>query len=325
MGYMLKKTLLPSVWMPLILLAVFLTGSVLRGSSPDRNEMLERTSDCLACHDDMEESLRGSPHRLAGEGDLSSPVIVGCIGCHDGWQEHIDDPTPENISSGPELGLVRQAEVCGRCHSTPHQIAMLASDPHGRRGLTCSDCHTMHSNLSRKLTKDERENYCLACHFEVAAQFKSRSTHPLESGNLRCMDCHEIGNIRDHDLVLGLDWKCRECHSEYAGPFIYEHPVTYDHLVEGSGCVECHQPHGSANERLLRQPQSGTCLQCHMIPPGHRIAHSGLGSRYACAECHSDIHGSDNNSCFLDPDLGMKLAVNCYTSGCHAAAQWGGE
>lgn len=320
-----KKINLFSISLPLILLMVILAESILWGSSLDRGETLERTEECLICHDAMRESLRASPHRLAAEDDLSSPVVVGCVGCHDGWQEHIDDPTPDNISSGPELSLIGQADVCSRCHNKPHQTSMLADDPHGRAGLVCSDCHTVHSNTVRKLTGDENENYCRTCHFEVAAQFKGRSTHPLESGNLRCTDCHDMGSIKDHDLTLGLDWKCQECHSEYAGPFLYEHPVTYTHLVEGAGCVECHHPHGSPNDRLLRQPQSGTCLQCHITPPGHRIAHSGLGARLACVDCHSEIHGSDNNRCFLDSDLGMKMAVDCYTSGCHDAAIWGGE
>ena len=118
-------------------------------------------------------------------------------------------------------------------------------------------------------------------------------------------------------MATGLNWKCQGCHSDVAGPYLYEHPVTYQHLVEGVGCTECHSPHGSPNDRLLTQPGNGVCLQCHGTPPGHRTRHSGLGTKLACVDCHSDIHGSYDNNKFLDPMLGTKLFPNCYQSGCH--------
>jgi DmsE family decaheme c-type cytochrome len=244
--------------------------------------------------------------------------MVGCTGCHTGWEDHVDDPAADNIVAGPGLGSLEQAQQCNRCHQTPHQAAMATTDPHGRNGYNCSSCHTIHGNHNRMLVKDERENYCIECHNVVEAQFKARSAHPLESGNIRCTDCHLFDNIADQLHAQGLDWTCQECHPLIAGPHIYEHPVTYEYLVEGSGCTECHNPHGSANDRLLKQAGDGTCRQCHMVPPGHRIAHAGLGSRHACIDCHSEIHGSNSNELFLDPDLGMKNVINCYASGCHS-------
>ena len=77
-------------------------------------------------------------------------------------------------------------------------------------------------------------------------------------------------------------------------------------------------PHGSGNERLLAQKGSTLCLQCHGVPPRHRTEHSGLGTKLQCVECHSEVHGSNHNAKFLDPDLGSKLFSNCYQSGCHA-------
>ena len=275
------------------------------------------SSTCLMCHDTMAQSLLGSPHQLDEKNSLSSPIKVECMNCHDGWQEHIENPSPENISRGDSLSLQAEAELCSRCHLTTHQVAMASTDPHQRADLSCSSCHKIHNNHSQYLVKEDLQNYCITCHQSVAMEFNRRSVHPLHAGIIKCVDCHHLSSTKIEDFAHGFDWTCQSCHDDKAGPFLYEHPVVYNYLVEGNGCTECHQPHGSVNDRLLKQPGSGTCLQCHSIPPGHLVMHSGLGSKLPCVECHTDIHGSYESRLFLDPDLGTKFFPDCYQSGCH--------
>jgi len=278
------------------------------------------TETCLPCHDQMPRTLDATAHQLAGDSLLASPIKVSCSDCHDGWQEHLDNPVPENISTPTKLSLTEQADVCSRCHLTAHQQTMVSTDPHLRVGLGCGSCHQVHGSNSPYLVKEPLENYCLSCHSSVEAEFRSRSAHPLFSGNVGCVDCHKLSQNKDPLVAVGFDWTCQNCHSDLAGPFLHEHPVVYNHLVEGRGCTECHAPHGSPNDRLLKQSDKGTCLQCHMTPPGHFTNHAGLGSKLPCYACHSEIHGSYDNALFLDPDLGMKLFADCYQSGCHAQA-----
>ncbi len=282
----------------------------------DRDILIKESESCLDCHDDKAASLSMSTHRLTDPGN-PTPIAVGCIGCHDGWKNHVEDPARENITNPGSLTSFDQAEVCGRCHLNPHQSAMYSGDPHNRSGVGCLSCHKIHDNHNRSLVKDDDANYCASCHTAVLSEFKRRSAHPLESGNIRCTDCHFPGDNQDKLLAAGVDWTCQKCHSDLAGPYIHEHPVIYDHLVEGGGCTECHEPHGSANDRLLKQAGNGVCMQCHGVPPLHLTQHSGLGSKMACVDCHAMIHGSDENSKFLDPDLGVKLFPDCYQSGCH--------
>ena len=284
----------------------------------DRKTLIEESETCLDCHEDQVATLAGSAHLLTGSEDLA-PMAVGCIGCHDGWETHIEDPSGENIADLESYSMNDQAEVCGRCHRNPHQTAMISTDPHSRTDIRCLSCHRIHDNPNRMLVRDDGDNYCAVCHTAVAMEFKRRSVHPLESGNVGCTDCHHLGNIEDNLFAAGLDWTCQKCHSELAGPFIHEHSATYNHLVEGNGCVECHEPHGSPNDRLLRQSGNGICYQCHGVPPRHRTAHSGLGTSLDCVDCHTDIHGSNENRFYLDPDLGTKLFPDCYQSGCHAS------
>lgn len=280
-----------------------------------KQELLETSAQCLECHDDKAASLESSLHRICEASDLNSPISIGCISCHDGWKEHVDDPSADNIKTAAELEFMGQAELCSRCHNTPHQVNMMESDPHGRLEIRCTDCHTVHSNTNEYLVKDDKDNYCVVCHTSVATEFKRRSAHPLESGNVRCVDCHKPGENQDNLMAVGLDWLCQSCHTDYSGPFVYEHPVVNAHLVQGGGCTECHQPHGSPNDRLLNQPGDGICYQCHSKPPTHFIAHDGIANGFACVDCHSDIHGSFDNSKFLDPMLGAKMPFNCFD--CH--------
>lgn len=273
---------------------------------------------CLDCHEDMLISLTDSPHEISKSPDNTNAMNVTCNDCHDGWKEHIEDPTRDNITRPSELTQMAQGEVCGRCHLTAHQSAMVTTDPHSRTDLSCSSCHSIHGNMNEYLVRENLDNFCFSCHSSVAMEFKRRSAHPVEPGNIRCVDCHDLSSIKNAEFEIGFDWRCQTCHEEIAGPFLYEHPVTYSHLVEGGSCMECHEPHGSVNDRLLRQTTRALCFQCHNTPPGHATMHSGLGSKHDCVQCHSEIHGSYSNSLLLDPDLGSKMFPDCYQSGCHS-------
>lgn len=286
-----------------------------------RQEIIENSDACLDCHEDMDHSLKGSAHQITGSKLLSSGTDIGCISCHDGWQEHLEDPSEETISRISDKGMAVQADVCSRCHVTVHQASMATTDVHARAELPCSSCHTVHGNSSEHLVHDEESNYCLNCHLEVKADFQMRSSHPLHSGNIECVSCHPVSGISSTHQTAGINWTCRNCHSEKAGPFPFEHPVTFEHRVEAGGCVECHNPHGSNNDKLLKQPGDGVCVQCHGVPTMHRVAHSGLGTKMACVDCHSEVHGSFDNGKLLDPMLGSKLFPDCYQSGCHSGVR----
>ncbi|MEP0829094.1 MAG: hypothetical protein HRF51_11280 [bacterium] len=302
-----------------LIAAVALSAAALgsRTKVNDRVWLQENSSLCLNCHEDQGKSLEGTVHALASADEMKSSFGSGCVGCHDGWEVHINDPSPDNIGKPQTLSAKEQAEVCGRCHLSPHQSAMATTDVHHRANVACLDCHSIHGNHKSGLVKDEAQNFCASCHPAVKAEFSRRSAHPLRSGNIDCTNCHSLSGIKDPLMAVGLDWKCQNCHSEKSGPFLFEHGAINKHLIDGGGCVECHEPHGSANDRLLVQAGNGNCLKCHDIPPAHRTMHNGLGNRLECVFCHTDIHGSYDNKKFLDPNLGVKLFPDCYQSGCH--------
>ena len=79
---------------------------------------------------------------------------------------------------------------------------------------------------------------------------------------MKCSDCHNPHGgfeTKQTKLSVGLDAACIKCHSNKAGPFVFEHAP-----LKTEGCTACHTPHGSANPKLLKRAQvRQLCLECH--------------------------------------------------------------
>ena len=152
---------------------------------------------------------------------------------------------------------------------------------------------------------------CFQCHLEVRAQFQLPHHHPVLEGKMSCSDCHNPhkgiaikgGGTNIQQALkagglgfLGKNETCFECHTAQRGPFVYEHEAVRQ------GCVVCHSPHGSVNQRLLNERNATLCLKCHFQEqkvPGHifigDVDHSNFLQQGTCwsAGCHEQPHGSN--------------------------------
>jgi DmsE family decaheme c-type cytochrome len=125
-------------------------------------------------------------------------------------------------------------------------------------------------------------------------------------GKLNCVQCHDphgadIMKAASTGLAMArLNETCAQCHREQAKPHVYEHEALRE------GCVTCHVPHGSINDKMLTQRDNNLCLRCHAQVQSTSssgrlyigiVDHSMFVSRGACwsAGCHTAIHGSDVN------------------------------
>jgi len=120
---------------------------------------------------------------------------------------------------------------------------------------------------------------------------------------MSCVDCHNPhASFRADSMTasFGNEPGCLKCHSDKRGPFVYEHPVQ-----KLEGCTACHEPHGSANPRMLtRHEVRLVCLECHANLPIPMAKNSVIGGvppalhdlrspRFQnCTVCHVKIHGS---------------------------------
>jgi len=270
---------------------------------------------CLTCHEDYNIGLSFTTHRLSSE--VTKPNIeIGCTSCHSGGEIHVEDPSVDNIGN-PSKTLAPETEnTCTSCHQPHKGIRATGFDPHFGQDFSCTSCHKIHSRQTNLLI-DEEGSFCSGCHVSVVNDFRKRSNHPLTDQALTCLSCHDFTGKNNLNFAHGSNANCYQCHPEQAGPFLHEHEAVSSFGTEGEGCISCHKPHGSINDRLLTQPGDRLCLQCHTPPPLHRTQHDGIATYYDCIECHSDMHGSYTNRMFLDPQLGMKIGGTPEDCFCH--------
>jgi DmsE family decaheme c-type cytochrome len=140
-----------------------------------------------------------------------------------------------------------------------------------------------------------------------------------------CTNCHSVHNEAANEGKPPLLAKkteaevCYQCHAEKKAQI---RKSAHMPLVEGKmGCTGCHNPHGTAGERLLVKPSVvETCYQCHQDKRGPFLwEHPPV--RENCLNCH-DPHGSHNDYMLVNkPPL---LCQRCHTPGSgHPAGDFG--
>jgi predicted CXXCH cytochrome family protein len=150
--------------------------------------------------------------------------------------------------------------------------------------LECTNCHTTHGAGNEKL---------LAQH-----------VHPpvLED----CAICHEGSSselMEDGESAL-----CLICH-QGIGELAAQASVPHGAL-EIARCVECHNPHASKQEHLVKAPGAGPCVDCHddKAPSEGEFGHGAI-ELVGCRACH-EPHGSENPT--LLRQTGNELCLGCH-------------
>jgi DmsE family decaheme c-type cytochrome len=303
-------------------LAVFLLLLLLFVSTPIWSEKTstssdaELTSTCLGCHEGTDSLLAKTPHRLISSSDEkrmgNSPA--GCSDCHPNPEKHLDEPGIGNITNPSKVTPFENYEICTSCHSSPHSRNNPVTDIHSRNNVDCSTCHSVHHSEQNNLLISSPNDLCLNCHQELKGKFYLVSHHPVIQKTILCIDCHKLSEPVEEPLTSSsVNMECFSCHAEYQGPFPYEHGATNDYTAEKEGCIYCHDPHGSPNPRLLKQPGRALCLNCHFVPR-HQTVHEGVWAKTDCLECHVDVHGSYTDKNLLGEDI---FGGSCFVYGCH--------
>jgi len=223
----------------------------------------------------------------------------GCLECHE-----TDDSGQLTLSGERE-------EICGWCHGDLSR---------GRRGVPwasvhapvrtgkCLSCHSPHISVKKGLPADKPPG-CADCHAAVTDRLKTdRFVHgPMNLGD--CRLCHAVhASTEPSLLVRPAASLCTDCHSDALPPegtpaALQPHPM----IPEGQ-CGRCHEPHSSANPRMLRQPAGRLCQGCHEGKT--RSFHEAKGfSIYVCAKCH-DLHRPTQPHLIMDAS--RSLCTQCH-------------
>jgi DmsE family decaheme c-type cytochrome len=254
---------------------------------------------CAECHEDAVAAYRQTVH---GQKGFEMRSTHACETCHGPGKAHVDAGGGRgSMITVKGLSKEKQSAMCLTCHERGKRTDWAGSF-HDARGLSCQDCHSIHSPIAgEKAQLKEREtDLCFTCHAQKKAQFFRASHHPVREGLMTCSDCHNPHAVQDGRLIdqAAVTEACYRCHTEKRGPFMWEHvPVRED-------CTSCHEVHGSNHMKMLKVKEPFLCQRCHSDTrhPGTLYDQSQLAvdsNRLfgrSCTNCHSTIHGSNHPS-----------------------------
>jgi predicted CXXCH cytochrome family protein len=204
---------------------------------------------CFDCHENTELDTA----RL----DWRHPVRpVGahlpCTACHQAVAHGVGTAPPQPTGD-------YESEGCFTCHPEV-EMELTALNAHGRSGqATCRGCHPPHAPLMAALPYDLLGTDQL--------DYWGGSFDPWLS-NQQCLKCHPLSSV-----TAGLD-----------SGFVTLNTINYHHLHIERGrvmCVECHSPHGSDRQAMLRE----------FLPDGQIFSFTELIDGASCSlRCHDVNH-----------------------------------
>ncbi len=261
---------------------------------------------CKTCHEEIYNNLQKTPHFSIETGPGKGWDKNTCEACHGPGAKHAESASADDIRNPAKLTPLETDRTCLTCHLNQRTSGGRIASGHAKDQVGCTTCHFVHGAAGAKLVehkKSEINARCSTCHISEWAAFNRPYKHRLPEGAMSCVDCHNPHATFQVDAMrtsFGNEPGCLQCHSDKRGPFVFEHaPMRLE------GCGACHEPHGSANPRMLVRNQVLTvCLECHAnvsMPAGQNTKIGGVPpafhdlrtSRFQnCTVCHVKVHGS---------------------------------
>ena len=235
-------------------------------------------------------------------------------------------------------------------------------------GPLCDGCHSVNYDIATK-TVTEWNVGCERCHgpgsAHIAKPVRQTIVNPARldyvQANDTCIQCHSQGqplknpiNGKYYDWPVGFQmglnlsdfWKLEDhklgetTFTHFADGTAHKNRMQGNDFVtslmyaRGVTCFSCHDPHGSENDAMLRQPASSTCLTCHgpnsqngphaaTIEQHTHHAAGSTGSQ--CVACHmpkieqtiADVNVSSHTFHFVYPGRTDSLKMPNACNVCH--------
>lgn len=185
---------------------------------------------CLACHDDILDSLEEGVH---GREAVEDPEIYrACLECHDPhYQEAIREESGRFDPSIPRY------EQCGACHELRSELP-----PFFPEDETCMTCHRR-VDADDPSGADKIARTCFHCHGNEGTRAQTLTVQKVP-----------LINMEEYESVPHAGVPCTICHRQATGP---------DHGAENASyCAECHLRHDEKVAHDLHALVS--CEACHL-------------------------------------------------------------
>jgi DmsE family decaheme c-type cytochrome len=236
--------------------------------------------------------------------------------------------TPAAEMSAAQASDYAGQDTCLTCHEdqsykgTSHALTSNPRTPASTHG--CESCHgagKAHADAGGDKTKivnpknlkpQQASEVCATCHNRGSQMLWSGSQH--DQRNVACITCHSVHAPKAEKLLKAKAEPdlCGTCHKN-----VVNKQNRFNHMPVREGkiqCSSCHNPHGSANVKLLKTGTTvnQSCTSCHTEKRGPVLwEHPPVVEN--CVSCH-DPHGTNN-----DRMLVAKLPFLCQR--CHVTSR----
>lgn len=237
-----------------------------------------------------------------------------CTTCHD----------PKKIKHSDSISGDSQP-LCASCHKNILEKTSWQHSP--AANSQCLACHKKSDDpLKIAIPEGKVETICFRCHINKKAWLSKKHIHgPVGTGD--CTVCHNPHGDNNHSQLWadGKDELCVACHTDKKPMIQKESPIYYIHgILNGGGCIACHNPHATDNRFQLYKPINELCVGCHTslkgVERGHPVGgHPVQGVKdprrpermFACTSCHNP-HGSDFKFLLIGDILGGHVCSQCH-------------
>ncbi|WP_404369435.1 DmsE family decaheme c-type cytochrome [Marinobacter sp.] len=189
---------------------------------------------------------------------------------------------------------------------TPHAVPGDTRTPFAQH--QCESCHGPGADHAKRLrfnqerppipafgdnalwSEEKQNGICLDCHQRDQRMHWDGGTHQRQG--VACADCHQVHVREDPVTVAQREAEvCSDCHRnvQVQSHQMSSHPMRFGDMA----CSDCHQPHGSLNTAMLKEPTlNDSCYSCHADKRGPFLwEHAPVADD--CTNCHRP-HGSNH-------------------------------
>jgi len=256
------------------------------------------TEVCAGCHVVEDSQFAKTAHAAR---HAEAAYGTGCESCHGPGKAHADAMNAaggddEKLQAAKKLVFAfhaspaKNSAKCLTCHVSSQDQQHFARSEHHFNGVACNTCHASHLVESAGVSNQAGAELPLAQFFTaVRRQEEQRwlsSSLLKKSQPALCYSCH--GAVQ----------------SQFTLP---SHHRVNEGLMK---CTDCHSPHGTRNQPMLKKTNWEGCVNCHIEKRGPFIFEHAAVKVEGCTACHSP-HGTVSRMLLLRRE-GRFLCLQCH-------------